>query len=648
MGTAARVSGIRCVGSRLFADLGSGIVGVMGACLAISVGAPRLNAADSDGKKPSRQTVAQGRVLFEREWQPSDSRTHGGDGLGPVYNDSSCVACHNQGGTGGAGSAGKNVDIITAAANGPEQLDQQVVSVRQDRGFLNKALGSLLGLDAPAPAPAPNRPAAGGKAAKPARRKVDTTELVKAHPGFRTSRSVVLHRFGTDANYERWRQTFVGFQGANIFPTNTTGNAELMATQLAVNFDSVNAQTQIGPFFITRSQRNPTSLFGAGLIDSIAESDIEAAAKVKYPGFPEIAGRVSRMKDKRIGRFGWKSQTASLSDFVLTACAVELGLEVPAHHQGGSPQQPDAKSTGLDLDAQECESLVAYVSDLPRPAERKPESAREAKEVEAGRGLFAKVGCANCHAPKLGKVENIYSDLLLHDLGPALGDVGQYGVFDPSSSEEEVVDDPATVADASGVNLPVVQRATQSLRCSATNSAAWNGRRGIHRTGREPRMMRRPGHDGRVATSGVVSVRAGYAGDQATHERAGLAVRVAHSSVVGLPRFGALPARRARQNARPGDCLSWRRGGRYHPAILQAYRQGTPAARGIHEVADGAGSRGAGGEREVNRRETFGPGQGGVGTTRRRLDGGHGSGSRDSAAQRGPRPPAIGTDDDWL
>ena len=73
-----------------------------------------LFAADVDGKKPSRQAVAQGRALFEREWQPGDSRTHDGDGLGPVYNDSSCVACHNLGGTGGAGSSGKNVDIITA------------------------------------------------------------------------------------------------------------------------------------------------------------------------------------------------------------------------------------------------------------------------------------------------------------------------------------------------------------------------------------------------------------------------------------------------------------------------------------------------------------------------------------------------------
>ena len=133
---------------------------------------------------------------------------------------------------------------------------------------------------------------------------------------------------------------------------------------------------------------------------------------------------------------------------MLTACAVELGLEVPDHHQAGSPQHPDAQAKGLDLNAQECDSLVAFVSDLPRPSEPKPGDTREDSEIQAGRALFAKVGCATCHAPKLGKVDGLYSDLLLHDLGPALGDVGQYGVFDPSSSEDEIVDDPATVAEA--------------------------------------------------------------------------------------------------------------------------------------------------------------------------------------------------------
>ncbi len=414
-------------------------------CIASAALSPSLSAADGEGRKPDRKTVSQGRALFEREWQPGDSRTHGGDGLGPVYNDSSCVACHNQGGTGGAGSTGKNVDIITASHNGQISAPQAVESPT-NTGFVMQALRSLVGLDKLTPAKALATAAAAVKVkdAKPARPKVDTTELVKAHPGFRTARSVVLHRFGTDEKYEQWRQSFVGFPGMNELQL-AVGNGALVGTQFAMNFEASQMQNQIGPFAITRSQRNPTSLFGAGLIDSIAESDIEAAAKVKHREFPEIAGRVSRLKDKRIGRFGWKSQTASLSDFVLTACAVELGLEVPAHHQGGSPSHPDARPKGLDLNAGECESLVAYVADLPRPAERKAETEREANEIEAGRALFGKVGCATCHTPTLGKVDGLYSDLLLHDLGQALGDVGQYGVFDPSSSEDEVIDDPGSV-----------------------------------------------------------------------------------------------------------------------------------------------------------------------------------------------------------
>src|SRR5262249_37235787 len=161
-----------------------------------------------------------------------------------------------------------------------------------------------------------------------------------------------------------------------------------------------------------------------------------------------IAGRVSRLKDQRIGRFGWKGQTASLPDFVLTACAVELGLEVPGHHQGGIPQKPEAKAKGLDLTSQECDALVDYVRALPRPAERKPASPSESKEIAAGSTLFATIGCASCHSPKLGAVEGIYSDLLLHDLGPQLGDTGQYGVFDPSSSEDDLNDDALPITDA--------------------------------------------------------------------------------------------------------------------------------------------------------------------------------------------------------
>jgi CxxC motif-containing protein (DUF1111 family) len=411
-----------------------------------------LRAADT--AKSSGEERSRGRELFEREWLPGDSRTHGGDGLGPVYNDSSCIACHNLGGSGGGGSASKNVDLITASQNNIRQFPEGAES-RGEPGFLGKALGSLVGLDTPADTRP--KPAGATPAVKAARRKVDTGPLVQTHPGFRTARSVVLHRFGTEAGYEGWRQGMLGFGNGSPPGVEPNGMAMVQA-QTAVNMGRQSTQNFVGEFVLVRSQRNPTALFGAGLIDSIPDRVLEDAAKAKHPGFPGIAGRLSRLKDKRIGRFGWKAQTASLPDFVLTACAVELGLEVPGHHQGGIPQKPDAKAQGLDLTARECDALVAYVQGLPKPAERKPATDAESREIAAGRDRFATVGCATCHSPRLGGVEGIYSDLLLHDLGPQLGDTGQYGVFDPSSSEEEILDEPGPIADTTpGAPFPVAE-----------------------------------------------------------------------------------------------------------------------------------------------------------------------------------------------
>src|SRR5438445_2952874 len=50
-----------------------------------------------------------GRALFEHEWKPNDPLANGGDGLGPVFNAKSCVACHMQNGTGGSGGVAQNV-----------------------------------------------------------------------------------------------------------------------------------------------------------------------------------------------------------------------------------------------------------------------------------------------------------------------------------------------------------------------------------------------------------------------------------------------------------------------------------------------------------------------------------------------------------
>jgi cytochrome c peroxidase len=53
-------------------------------------------------------TKAAGQEVFEHEWEANDPLAEG-DGVGPVYNARSCVACHNQGGVGGGGDNSHNV-----------------------------------------------------------------------------------------------------------------------------------------------------------------------------------------------------------------------------------------------------------------------------------------------------------------------------------------------------------------------------------------------------------------------------------------------------------------------------------------------------------------------------------------------------------
>jgi CxxC motif-containing protein (DUF1111 family) len=84
------------------------------------------------------------------------------------------------------------------------------------------------------------------------------------------------------------------------------------------------------------------------------------------------------------------------------------------------------------------------VRSLPKPDERRPSSTAETKHIDAGKAMFASVGCASCHAPKLGDVMGIYSDLLLHDMGPEMADDGSYDDSSDDGSDEPLVPQLAT------------------------------------------------------------------------------------------------------------------------------------------------------------------------------------------------------------
>jgi CxxC motif-containing protein (DUF1111 family) len=134
---------------------------------------------------------------------------------------------------------------------------------------------------------------------------------------------------------------------------------------------------------------------------------------------------VSTLPDGRLGRFGWKGQIATLGDFVRAACSNELGLEVPGHHQVSlaAAKDFDPSALKLDMSEEECALLTGFLSRLATPVQRTPDG-RTAPPW--GYMVFESIGCATCHAPNLGEVKGIYSDLLLHDMGEASSDSATY------------------------------------------------------------------------------------------------------------------------------------------------------------------------------------------------------------------------------
>ena len=538
------------------------LYGLVGAGMAL---VHQATIADDQAAGTEAPAVAaiDGAEIFSREWLPNDPRSHGGDGLGPMFNDSSCVACHNQGGAGGAGPASKNVDIITAVNNRRAMEQMRQMQRRQAGPAANspvlpgrpaapptlpqQVFRAVFG-DVPAeptpqpPTPQPAQPpqdalppqaaapqiqvplqfqpaqatrptpvfvqsgaqaadirilTSPGAAFPPGRQPVPATgpqpvtaianaeeraellrkqqeqdwkELSKLHPGFGFSPSIVLHKNATVTGFEQVRSRLSGmhfgsFQQPNVFLSFDTVAAEPSVAgtvtraprqqQATMLMHQIRNQIQVrrahaaqpsrsfqhGSFAITASQRNTTALFGSGLIDAIPVAlleDFEKRQADRQKSDPKVTGRVARLKDGSAGRFGWKAQTASLGEFVMTACAVEVGLNVPDHPQAGVPQKPDYEAPGLDLNQAEVDALIEYITDLPAPLQQLPADSKAANWVKKGHKLFGSVGCSECHVEDIGEVAGIFSDLLLHDMGPLLGDTGSNGVFVPSGSPEPV------------------------------------------------------------------------------------------------------------------------------------------------------------------------------------------------------------------
>ena len=235
------------------------------------------------------------------------------------------------------------------------------------------------------------------------------------------------------------------------------------------------------------TQRNTPPLFGDGQIDAITNDDIignqrqSAAARalrLDRAGRSQIRGRVARLADGRIGRFGWKLEFASLGDFVKAACANELGLSNPGRPQATPLGRPDYKSPGVDLTDDQCGLMADFIRALPPPIQALPAEPKIAEEARAGRLQFASIGCVDCHSESVGPARGLYSDLLLHDMGTGLeGEAGYCArLIRPAPARKHA------------------RRLPAALTQRVANGPALGGRRLGALLARRPRAEPRPGH----------------------------------------------------------------------------------------------------------------------------------------------------------
>ena len=201
------------------------------------------------------------------------------------------------------------------------------------------------------------------------------------------------------------------------------------------------------PVATTIAERTTPDVLGFGLLDAVPDSVILSYADPDDRNGDGISGRPNRFFDGRLGRFGRKALVPTLREFNAGAFQAEMGITNPSVPDEGTvagnplPAGTDP-APDPELSAHRLEMSDAFVRLLAPPSPLKQSS-----EARRGSAIFTQVGCTGCHVPTLRTGDNsipalshkevaAYTDLLLHDMGPALADIC-FGLATPSEFRTE-------------------------------------------------------------------------------------------------------------------------------------------------------------------------------------------------------------------
>lgn len=194
------------------------------------------------------------------------------------------------------------------------------------------------------------------------------------------------------------------------------------------------------------SERGGPLVVGLGLIEAIPDETILNRADPIDANGDSISGRPNLVEapsflgggpgpysGKYLGRFGRKAGAINLLQQAATAYHQDMGITsdyIPVENfnplaggHGGDPI-PDPEIPAATVD-----NVGFYLQTLRPPQRRNADD----PEVRHGEQVFTQIGCTSCHVPMLmtgyhpisplsTRPAHLYSDLLLHDMGPDLAD----------------------------------------------------------------------------------------------------------------------------------------------------------------------------------------------------------------------------------
>jgi CxxC motif-containing protein (DUF1111 family) len=199
------------------------------------------------------------------------------------------------------------------------------------------------------------------------------------------------------------------------------------------------------------TQRVGPAVYGRGYLEAIDDAEIERV-EAEQAAAGIVSGRINRLAwsgveadsafhthepgdTDLVGRFGLKARIVTLDEFAADALQGDMAITSPMRptELPNPDDLDDDVLAGVDTTLETVNRMADFTRLLAIPP-RPPGIDTGDGDAAVGWARFTEIGCAECHVPALRTRADypiepladidawVYTDLLLHDLGPDLAD----------------------------------------------------------------------------------------------------------------------------------------------------------------------------------------------------------------------------------